>query len=155
MRIAGVEIGGAHEFANGFHVSGSLTYTSAKDVDEDEYVRTVVPFRAITGIGYSAESWGADLTGIFGSAMRETSTANVFNAPGYGIANLTAWWEPKHVEGLRIQAGVYNIFDKQYWDGVAYRDLSTSTPSNSNTNQPLAFYSEPGRHFKISITKTF
>ncbi len=155
VRIAGVEIGGSHEFANGFHVSGSLTYTSAKDVDEDEYVRTVVPFRAITGIGYSAESWGADLTGIFGSAMRESSTANVFNAPGYGIANLTAWWEPKQLEGLRIQAGIYNIFDKQYWDGVAYRDLSTSTPSNSNTNQPLAFYSEPGRHFKISITKTF
>ncbi len=155
VRIAGVEIGGSHEFANGFHVSGSLTYTSAKDVDEDAYVRTVVPFRAITGIGYSAESWGADLTGIFGSAMRESSTANVFNAPGYGIANLTAWWEPKQLEGLRIQAGIYNIFDKQYWDGVAYRDLSTSTPSNSNTNQPLAFYSEPGRHFKISITKTF
>jgi hemoglobin/transferrin/lactoferrin receptor protein len=155
VRIAGVEVGGSHEFANGFHVSGSLTYTSAKDVDEDEYVRTVVPFRAITGIGYSAENWGADLTGIFASAMKETSTANIFNASGYGIANLTAWWEPKQVEGLRIQAGIYNIFDKQYWDGVAYRDLSTSTPSNSNTNQPLAFYSEPGRHFKISITKTF
>lgn len=155
VRIAGVEIGGSHEFVNGFHVSGSLTYTSAKDVDEDEYVRTVVPVRAITGIGYSAESWGADLTGIFGSAMRESSSTTVFNAPGYGIANLTAWWEPKQVEGLRIQAGIYNLFDKQYWDGVAYRDLSTATPSNSNTNQPLAFYSEPGRHFKISITKTF
>lgn len=155
VRIAGVEIGGSQQFANGFHVSGSLTYTSAKDVDEDEYVRTVVPVRAITGIGYSAEEWGADLTGIFGSAMRESSSATVFNAPGYGIANLTAWWEPKQVEGLRIQAGIYNIFDKQYWDGVAYRDLSTATPSNSNTNQPLAFYSEPGRHFKISITKTF
>ncbi|KPF46507.1 TonB-dependent hemoglobin/transferrin/lactoferrin family receptor [Rhizobium sp. AAP43] len=155
VRIAGIEVGGSHQFANGFHVSGSMTYTNAKDVDEDEYVRTVVPFRAIAGVGYSTETWGLDVTGTFGSAMKEGTSTTAFNAPGYGVADLTAWWEPEKTKGLRIQAGIYNIFDKQYWDGVGYRDLSTATPSNSNTNQPLAYYSEPGRHFKISLTQTF
>jgi len=155
VRIGGIEVSGSHEFGNGIHVSGSLSYTNAKDQDTNEKLRTVVPFRAIAGLGYSQETWGVDVTGIFGSAMSKSSSATTFNAPGYGIANLTAWWEPEQVEGLRVQAGVYNVFDKRYWDGVAYRDLSTTTPSNSNTNQPLAYYSEPGRNFKISITKSF
>lgn len=153
--VAGVEISAYHAFDNGIHLNGSLAYTRAKDRDTDETLRTVLPFKAIAGIGYSQETWGVDVTGIFGSAMRPSSTASDFTAPGYGVFNLTGWWEPEQVEGLRIQAGIYNLFDKQYWDGVALRDVSTDAPSNSNTNQPMAYYSEPGRTFKISITKTF
>ncbi|GMB80360.1 TonB-dependent hemoglobin/transferrin/lactoferrin family receptor [Shinella zoogloeoides] len=155
VRVAGVEISGYHAFDNGIHLNGSLTYTNAKDKDTDESLRTVLPLLAIAGIGYSQDEWGVDLTGIFASAIRTSTSATKFNAPGYGIANLTAWWEPEGTEGLRIQAGVYNIFNKQYWDGVALRDLNTAAPSNSNTNQPRAFYAEPGRSFKVSITKTF
>ena len=155
VRVAGLEVSASHAFDNGFHINGSLSYTSAKDTDTDEAVRTVVPFKAVTGIGYSQDDWGVDLTGIFANAMRKSSVASDFNAPGYGVANLTAWWEPEGTEGLRIQAGVYNIFDKQYWNGVASRTVSTDTPAIGNSNQPLAYYSEPGRSFRISLTKTF
>ena len=155
VRVAGLEVSASHTFDNGLHLNGSLSYTNAKDMDTDEAVRTVVPFKAVTGIGYSQDGWGVDLTGIFASAMRKSSSGDKFNAPGYGVANLTAWWEPEGTEGLRIQAGVYNIFDKQYWNGVALRDATTTAPANNNSNQPRAFYSEPGRSFRVSLTKTF
>ncbi|WP_184143534.1 TonB-dependent hemoglobin/transferrin/lactoferrin family receptor [Shinella fusca] len=155
VRVSGIEFSAYHELDNGLHLNGSFTYTNVRDTDTDEMLRTAVPFKAIAGIGYGQESWGVDLTGIFATAMKESKDATKFNAPGYGIANLTAWWEPPQTKGLRIQAGIYNLFDKEYWDGVALRDVSTATPSNSNTNQPLGFYSEPGRSFRVSITKTF
>jgi hemoglobin/transferrin/lactoferrin receptor protein len=74
-----------------------------------------------------------------------------FDAPGYGIFNLTGWWEPEEFKGLRIQAGVYNIFDRKYWNGVATRDVQTT----GTTYQPVDYYSEPGRTFKISLTQKF
>ncbi len=40
-----------------------------------------------------------------------------------------------------VNAGVYNVFDKTYWDAVNSRMCSRS----------LEFYSEAGRTFKISI----
>ncbi len=58
------------------------------------------------------------------------------------------------MNGLRVQAGVYNIFDKKYWNAIAMRDINP-TATSSSTNQPIDYYSEAGRSFKISITKTF
>jgi hemoglobin/transferrin/lactoferrin receptor protein len=74
-----------------------------------------------------------------------------FDAPGYGIVDLTAWWTPEQVKGLRIQGGVYNIFDQEYYSALAVRDVNLSATSS----QPKEWYSEPGRTFKISVTKTF
>ena len=59
----------------------------------------------------------------------------------------TAWWKPEQLNGLSIQAGVYNLFDETYYDSVSLRDVTMS--------QPTEYYSEPGRTFKLSITKTF
>lgn len=53
--------------------------------------------------------------------------------------------------GLRVQAGVYNIFDQEYFNALAVRDVNLI----STASQPRDWYSEPGRTFKISLTKTF
>ncbi len=133
-----------------------MAYAYGKDTDTNEYLRTVAPLKAIVGVGYQRETWGTDLSLVTSAAMRNDGNAKTFDAPGYGIVDLTAWWEPEQVKGLRIQGGVYNLFDKTYYNGVALKDLNASTvPSNSNTNQPIAFYSEPGRTFKISLVKRF
>lgn len=153
VHVSGVEIKGRKEFDNGFFAHASLAYTYGKDQDTGEFIRTVAPFKAITGLGYHQETWGAELTGIFSAAMRDDHDATTFDAPGYGIANLTGWWEPESMKGLRVQAGVYNIFDKKYWNAVGVRDVNPNSVSSSN--QPLDYYTEAGRSFKISLTKKF
>ena len=35
-----------------------------------------------------------------------------FQAPGYGVMDLMGYWRPEAVKGLQLQAGVYNLFDK-------------------------------------------
>ena len=69
-----------------------------------------------------------------------------FQAPGYGVLDLTAWWQPEQVKGLRVQAGVFNVFDKTYWNAL---DVPRS---NARGAAPLASYTEPGRNVKVSLT---
>lgn len=61
--------------------------------------------------------------------------------PGYGIVDVTAWWEPGEMPGLRVNAGVYNVFDKTYYDAVNTQNTFT---------QPAEYYSEPGRTFRVA-----
>lgn len=164
VEISGVEVSARKDFANGIFLHGSLAYSYGKDKDTGEFIRTVAPVKSVLGIGYEQETWGADLSTILSGGMREDGRVipitgpafayDTFDAPGYGIVNLTGWWEPEQTKGLRIQAGVYNIFDKTYYNAVGVRDVSTSGAA-STSNQPVAFYSEPGRSFKISLTQKF
>ena len=84
-----------------------------------------------------------------GSALRRCRTIQppTTKAKSYGLVDATAWWKPEQLKGFSIQAGVYNIFDETYYDAVSLRDVTMS--------QPEAFYSEPGRTFKVSITQRF
>lgn len=158
VHISGIEIKAHKRFDNGFSVHGGLAYAYGKDVEADEVLRTMSPFKAVAGIGYERENWGVDLTAIFAGKVREDGPQSdsrggfyeTFDAPGYGIANLTGWWEPEQVKGMRIQAGVYNLFDKTYYSAASTRDINENSPP-----QPIPFYSEPGRSFKISLTQRF
>lgn len=165
--ISGFELNLHKRFENGIRIHGSLAYAYGKDTDQDLFLRSVAPVKAAVGIGYDTENWGADVTTVVSGGMREdapvcstgfggTTCHNTFDAPGYGFTDVTAWWEPQQAKGLRLQAGIYNVFDKTYWNGVALRDQNATTaPSNSNTHQSMAFFSEPGRTFKISLTQKF
>ncbi len=86
----------------------------------------------------------------------ETSNGQVtgkgFEAPGYGIVDATVWWQPEKIgdtdlSGLRVQAGVFNVFNKRYWNAI---DVPADTSLAARD-----YFSEPGRTFKVSITKKF
>lgn len=158
VHISGIELKAHKLFDNGIRLHGAFSYAYGKDVVADEALRSVAPFKAIAGIGYERENWGVDLTAIFVGKVREDGpqdngrggTYDTFDAPGYGIVNLSGWWEPEQIKGMRIQAGVYNLFDKTYYNAAATQDINENAPP-----QPLVFYSEPGRTFKLSLTHKF
>lgn len=166
VTISGIEFKLRKDFDNGFFAHGSLAYASGKNEDTDKYLRTLAPLKSIIGVGYAQEQWGAEFTGIFSAGARDTEPYsvvssgrptfyNLFDAPGYGIFNLSGWWEPEQAKGLRIQAGIYNLFDKTYFNAVSNRNVNTLPASIASTNQPVDYYSEPGRTFKISLTQKF
>ena len=85
-------------------------------------------------------------------ASKRDKVTDGFVAPGYGVVDATVWWTPERigdidVSGLRVQAGVFNIFDKKYWDAVSVPDGTTVAAAD--------YFTEPGRTFKISISKKF
>jgi hemoglobin/transferrin/lactoferrin receptor protein len=151
VRIYGVEFGGDWRFQPNWHTFGSFAYSHGKDTGTDQYLNSVAPLRAIIGLGYMTETWGSDVSLTMASARNKVSGTG-FKAPGYGFVDATVWWTPEKigsvdVAGLRVQAGVFNIFDKKYWDAVGVPD--------STSNAARDYFSEPGRSFKVSITKTF
>ena len=151
VHISGVEARAHKVFENGFRIHGGLAYAYGRDVTAGTSLRSVAPLKAIAGIGYDRETWGVDLTGIYAAGMRDDGDPNTFDAPSYAVANLTAWWEPEQVKGLRLQAGVYNLFDETYYDALGVRSVNL----NAAASQPMEFYSEPGRSFKFSLTQRF
>lgn len=150
VRIYGVEANIHKAFENGVNLRASVAYAYGEDESTGELLDSVPPLKAIVGAGYEAENWGSELSMVAVADVSNLSPSS-FKAPGYAIFNLTGWWEPEQLKGLRIQAGVYNIFDREYYDALEMKDYTSVTTSSSNK----AFYSEPGRTFKISLTQRF
>ncbi|MBB3136821.1 hemoglobin/transferrin/lactoferrin receptor protein [Rhizobium pisi] len=150
--ISGVEASAAKTFNNGINLHASLAYAYGRNEDTDKYLRSVAPFKAIVGGGWSNDNFGFDLSSTLSAGMPDDDSTTTFDAPGYGIVDLTGWWTPEQAPGLRVQAGVYNVFDQEYFNALAVRDVNLTSVTAS---QPREWYSEPGRTFKVSITKTF
>lgn len=151
VRIYGIELGGEWRFDPSWRTWGSFAYSHGKDTDTGDYLNSVAPLRAIIGLGYSSETWGSDVSLTLASSRNKVSGTG-FEAPGYGLVDTTVWWAPEKVgtvdlSGLKVQAGVFNVFDKKYFDAVSVPDGVSASAQD--------FYSEPGRSFKLSVTKKF
>ncbi|MGO6900216.1 TonB-dependent hemoglobin/transferrin/lactoferrin family receptor, partial [Rhizobium ruizarguesonis] len=159
VTISGIEASADKTFNNGINLHAALAYAYGRNEETTQRLRSVAPFKAIVGGGWSNETFGFDLSSTLSAGMLTdhlntpvTNTADTtFDAPGYAIVDLTGWWTPDQVPGLRVQAGVYNIFDQEYFNALAVRDVNLI----STASQPRDWYSEPGRTFKVSLTKTF
>jgi hemoglobin/transferrin/lactoferrin receptor protein len=151
VRIYGIELGGEWRFDPSWRTWGSFAYSHGKDTDTGDYLNSVAPLRAIIGLGYSAQTWGSDVSLTLASSRNKVSGTG-FEAPGYGLVDTTVWWAPEKVgsidlTGLKVQAGVFNVFDKKYFDAVSVPDGVSASAAD--------FYSEAGRSFKLSVTKKF
>ena len=150
VNIYGVELAGRWNITNEWRTWGSVAWTEGRDTDTDEYLNSVAPLRAIIGLGYAKETWGADVSLTAAAARDHVSGSGGtrgFVAPSYGVVDTSFWWEPEQVEGLKLQAGIFNVFDEKYWDAVSVPDGVSDTRRD--------FYTEAGRSFRLSLTKTF
>ncbi|WP_157019087.1 TonB-dependent hemoglobin/transferrin/lactoferrin family receptor [Mesorhizobium xinjiangense] len=146
VQIYGAELSGYWNFAPNWRTWGSFAWSHGKDTDTDEYLNSIPPLRAIVGLGYNTENWGADVS-LTMAAARDKVSDGGFKAPGYGIVDVTGWWEPEQLNGLRIQAGVFNVLDKKYWNAL---DVPDNTSDDVRDR-----YSEAGRAFRITISQRF
>ncbi len=149
VRIYGIEANAHKTFDNGFHVSAGISYMNGIDTQTNEVIRSVTPFKAIASAGYATETWGTDVTLNASTGAKDDGDPDTFDAPGYGVVDLTAWWEPEQIKGMTLRAGVYNVFDKTYYEAVNTQTLSDSPA------QPIEYYSEAGRTFKVTLTQRF
>ena len=154
VQISGIELKAHRRFSNGIGLHGAFVYAHGED-GNGNHVPTIAPVKGIVGISYESVNWGVDLTGIFvgkyNDDFGDNRTDTTFDAPGYAIANLSGWWEPSFMNGLRIQAAVKNLFDETYYDALAVRTVNLSAAAA----QPVEFYSAPGRSFILSATHRF
>ncbi|MCU4180555.1 TonB-dependent hemoglobin/transferrin/lactoferrin family receptor [Bosea sp. BH3] len=150
--IEGVEINGQFAFAPNWLVRGSFAYTRGKNQDNDTFLNSIPPMQGIIAIAYGTDNWGAEvstkLAGDRNDVAATTGTTQGFRAPGYALFNASAWWRPMpQIADLELQVGVYNIFDRRYFDAV-------SVPTGVLA-QARDYYSEPGRTVKATLKYQF
>ncbi len=155
VRIYGLEAKASWKFAKGWRAFGSLAWSVGTNQNTNQSLNSIAPLTAITGLAFSQEQWGvqAQLTATAARnkvAFPETN-AQVryadYQAPGFGVADLTAYWIPAHVKGLKLQAGFYNIFNQTYWNA-----LSVPTAGAVAIPRGVDLYTSPGRNVQLTMT---
>lgn len=151
--IQGVEINGQYAFAPNWLVRGSFAYTRGQNKDNETFLNSIPPVQGIVAVAYGTDRWGAEVSAKMAGKRDDVSTnptsppTTGFKAPGYAIFNATAWWRPlPEVADLELQVGVYNIFDRKYFDAV---NVPLSRPQGRD------YYSEPGRTVKATLKYQF
>lgn len=151
--IQGVEINGQYAFAPNWLVRGSFAYTRGQNKDDDSFLNSIPPVQGIVAVAYGTDRWGAEVSAKMAGKRDDVSTTATtppttgFKAPGYALFNASAWWRPApEIADLEFQIGVYNIFDRKYWDAV---NVPLSRP------QARDYYSEPGRTVKATMKYQF
>ncbi len=84
VRIYGVELEGHWDFDTHWYTRGSLAWTHGRDLDEDQYLNSGAPLKAILALGYRTPQWGTEAVSTL--ARRRTQVADPqadFEAPGY------------------------------------------------------------------------
>jgi hemoglobin/transferrin/lactoferrin receptor protein len=156
VRIYGAEASAHWNINSNWYTWGSLAWANGKDQDTGRHLNSVAPLKALLAVGYRQQQWGAEAVATL--AKRRTQVEypapetapgapdSDFEAPGYGLLDLSAWWKPQGVKGLRLQAGVYNVFDKTYWNAI-----NVPRPGG-RSDAPIDSYTEPGRSFRVSVS---
>ena len=177
--IYGGEISAKFNFGTWFEEVNGLSATLAYGYSEgkskssylgDKYIDldSVAPMKAIVGVAWDdpAKRYGTALTATFvkgkqasatnresytntGSAITDSSS-EYMRVPGYGMLDLTAWWQV--AKNVRLNGGVYNITDRQYWDYLSSRNIETSTNQDAYDK---ALATMPGRTWQLGVNVDF
>lgn len=151
QNIASVEIYGAEarahwEPAQGWRGWMSLAYAVGINKTSDTYLDSVAPLQGVVGISYGTASWGGAFTLSAAATHDHVSSPDYFKAPGYGVLDFTAWWQP--AKAVRLNAGVFNLGNKKYW-------LASDVIGVPADSTVVDRYSQPGTNARVNLVWNF
>lgn len=149
VRIRGVEFKGSYDISDEISLKGALAYakgTYKQASGDSSPLNTIAPMHGTVSLAYDdpSDKWGSELTVTASQGKKEkdidTSDYSGDLVPaGYAAFDLTGYYDVS--KDLRINAGVFNMFDKKYYEWENVRD---------NSVKP-----EAARHFKVALTYRF
>ena len=109
---------------------------------------SVNPFEIKYGIGFNSANnkFSSKLTNTHIGKARVASGTTTFVPDSYTVTDLEVAYNVNKTSELT--AGIYNIFDKTYYN---YQDVQGLSASLSN----LTKYSQPGTHFRVGFKVNF
>ena len=161
--IRGVELKGRLNLDNfvalpGLYTQGSIAYARGRNDDTGEPLNSVNPLTGVFGLGYEQERFGGLLNWTL--VKRKTRIDNdsfntpdgsgsQFATPGFGILDLTGYY--KLSDDLTVNAGLYNLTDKKYWQWDDVRGYDTVGEASMLAPANLDRLTQPGRNFSINL----
>jgi hemoglobin/transferrin/lactoferrin receptor protein len=156
VRIYGAEAKGEYVIDPNWTLAGSIAYADGEDTTLDQPLNSINPLTGVAGVRYANTS---PTYGQFGGALnvtavqRKTSAASAgsvtpFLTPGYATLDLLGYWVFNKY--AKVNAGVFNIFDRKYW---AWGDVNTAVlPA---VGPGLDRYTQPGINASVSVQLAF
>lgn len=156
VRIEGAEFRGSLDLSawsdalQGWRFDTALSYAKGDDRTRDLPLDSIDPARAVAGLGYEASDarWGAELiaTAVRRKSRIDASLGPRFEPDGYVLLDLLAHWRP--FDAITINAGIFNLLDKTYWNWSDVRGRSA-------TDATIDRYSSPGRNVGLNLIFEF
>lgn len=164
--VKGFEVAGTWKITQALSSRLAYAYSDGEKANGDP-LRSVNPASAVLGFRYQGDNWNV-MANVTHSAAKKAkdavdSTESAFEAKPYltdsytvfdlmGTLDLTEQWQ--------LRAGIYNLFDEEYYQWQRVRFVTNSVGSGVRggvlpDGTGLQRYSEPGRYAKVSISYSF
>ncbi len=132
---------------SGLSALGSVAYARGKDHGNGQALNSVDPLKGVFSLAYAQPNgrFGGDLSWTLVAKKNrfdKTQTSDQFATAGYGTLDLNGWWQVD--EHFSINAGLFNLADKRYWNWGDVQGLSSTSPSLNRASQP-------GRHAAVNL----
>ncbi len=146
VTIYGAEAKGEYRFLPEWALIGSLAYARGEDDQTGLPIDSVDPLKGILGLAYEGNGWGSQLMATHAWRDDRNATAGNFEAPSYTVVDFMAYYDMS--EHLTVNAGVFNIFDEEYYYA---QDVAGLASGSALTGR----YAQPGRNFGVNATVRF
>jgi hemoglobin/transferrin/lactoferrin receptor protein len=145
VHIQGVEIKGGFDVNDATSVQMSIAYAEGTYVETgvSKALDSVSPLTASMSLAYDEGDWGGQVSMLAGAGKKSADiSGTALPSSGYGVVNMTYY---KYLTGdMRLDAGIYNLTNKEYYAWESSRHVGSG-----------ASFSEPARHFKVSLKQEF
>lgn len=144
VRIWGFEAKGDWRLTEEWSLFGSLAYAHGEDEDTKKPLDSVDPFTFAAGVRYrNLAGWGGELRTRGAADKTRASSDSFVRAGGYAVLDAQFFYD--YSENLSFNAGVYNIFDRSYFNAQDVVQISKS-------DRYLELYRSPGRTVAVNAT---
>ena len=146
VTIFGAEARGEYAATPEWTLKGSLSYARGEDDQTGAPISSVDPVKAVAGVVYDNGVWGAELVLTHAWRHDRVATPGDFQAPSYTVIDLMAHYDVS--ESFTVNAGIFNIFDEEYYNSQDVIGVAASNPV-------VPRYAQPGRNFGVNATLRF
>lgn len=116
--IWGADVGFGLELAGPLRLDGVASYVRGRRRDIDDNLYRIAPPNARLALSWDAGAWSLSGEVLAVASQKKVSKTNSEAvSDGYAIANLYGHWLIR--EGVRLDAGVENLFDRRYQEHLA------------------------------------
>ena len=144
--------------AQGLYTQGSLAYARGRNDDNGQPLNSVNPLTAVLGLGYEQQNYGGLLSWTLvkrkdrvddSTFFAPDGASKQFRTPGYGVLDLTGYY--KVTDDITVNAGLYNLTDKKYWQWDDVRGYDALGEAGVTQPANLDRLTMPGRNFAINL----
>lgn len=154
------DLAGVSRALAGFQVRASYAYADGQNLQDQTPINSIDPQQLVFGVAYAPQSdrWGVEailtatdrkeVSDIDASSLQDRSGAAIvpFETPGFTTLDLIGY--VNITDKLRLNYGVFNATDKQYF---SWSEEFVQNPSTANFDR----LSEAGRNYSVSIKYNF